>query len=76
MLSDVIGDKPVRSVGEADLKRFKSVLLSPPRNLSPASVNSCSRHILAALNWPWKTGTSNGSRVSRRFPPGTGCPSS
>lgn len=56
MLSEAIGDKPLRSIAEADLKRFKSVLLSPPRSLSPASVNSYRRHILAAFHWAVENG--------------------
>ena len=40
MLSDAIGDKPIRSISEADLKRFKALRQAAPRNLSPYSVNS------------------------------------
>jgi len=40
MLTDAIGDKPIRSISEAELKRFKALRQAAPRNLSPYFVNS------------------------------------
>lgn len=49
LLADAIGDKPLRTLRESDLKQFKTVLMA--RSLSPFSINSYRRHIRAALNW-------------------------
>ena len=54
MLADAIGDKPIRSVTDADLKRLKSILAA--RGCSAATINSYRRHILAALNWAGENG--------------------
>lgn len=54
MMVDAIGDKPLRTLREQDLKQFKTVLMA--RKLSPYSINSYRRHILSALNWAVEQG--------------------
>ena len=48
-LKKIVGDKSINKLTKADFKKFKKILLS--RGLSPHSINSYRRHILAALNW-------------------------
>lgn len=48
-LRDIVGDKSVRALTKDDFKKFKQVLRD--RGLSPHSINSYRRHILAALNF-------------------------
>jgi len=48
-LKDIVGDKSVRALTKDDFKKFKQALRD--RGLSPHSINSYRRHILAALNF-------------------------
>ncbi len=74
MLQDAIGDKPIRAITEADLKRFKTLLQAPPRSLSPYSINSYRRHILAALNWAAENEYVNRVPKFKPVPTGTRLP--